>query len=49
MTASRGDWVVGSGSVEEGRLGKLVYGMKVDESVSMKEYGGEVRFSKNTP
>ncbi|WP_341926037.1 hypothetical protein [Nocardioides psychrotolerans] len=42
--ASVGDWVIGVGSVGQGTLGRLVFGMQVDERLTFDEYWADERF-----
>ena len=42
--ASVGDWVVGVGSVGQGTLGRLVFGMQVEEKLTFDEYWADERF-----
>lgn len=42
--ATVGDWVVGVGSASQGTLGRLVFGMKVDEKLTFSEYWSDERF-----
>ncbi|MFC1745540.1 hypothetical protein ACFL35_16210 [Candidatus Riflebacteria bacterium] len=48
-TCKAGDWIIGTGSVEEGRPGKLVYAMKVDEVIPLEIYGSNEKFTKKIP
>lgn len=43
-TASVGDWVIGTGSKENGRQRHLVYAMKVTEAMTFDEYWRDGRF-----
>lgn len=44
-----GDWVIGTGSAEEGRPGHLIYIMRVREVVSLDDYWSDPRFLKKRP
>ena len=43
-TASVGDWVIGTGSKEDGRERHLVYAMKVTDAMAFNEYWSDARF-----
>lgn len=45
-TASRGDWIVGTGSSKNGRQGRLVYVMCVTEVMTFNKYWMDERFEK---
>ena len=47
--AKPGDWVIGTGSVNEGRPETLIYAMKVSEATPIEEYGISKKFSKKIP
>jgi len=36
--AKKGDWIVGTGSIKSGFANKVIYAMKVTDTMSMKEY-----------
>lgn len=42
--AALGDWVVGTGSKGYGLQGRLVYAMKISETLSYDEYWGDPRY-----
>ena len=48
-TASRGDWIVGTGSSKNGRQGRLVYVMCVTEVMTFNKYWMDERFEKKKP
>jgi hypothetical protein len=47
--ASVGDWVIGTGSAENGLTGRLVYAMKVTEIISFEDYFADERFQEKKP
>lgn len=47
--ASVGDWIVGTGSASAGLGSKLVYAMRVDETMTFDEYWADPRFSRKQP
>ncbi len=47
--ASVGDWVVGVGSASQGTLGRLVFGMQVEEKMTFDEYWDDERFQSKKP
>jgi hypothetical protein len=47
--AKPGDWIVGTGSVKEGRPEKFIYAMKVSEAIPIEEYGISKKFSNKIP
>ncbi|WP_081618513.1 hypothetical protein [Methyloversatilis universalis] len=50
-SANVGDWVVGSGSNDRSvrRGGRLVYAMRVTETMTFDEYGQDLRFESKKP
>ncbi|MCA1971670.1 MAG: hypothetical protein LDL44_02440 [Caenispirillum sp.] len=46
---SKGDWVVGTGSAENGLAGRLVFAMQVDRIVTFEEYWDNPEFSRKKP
>lgn len=48
-TAQVGDWIIGTGSKENGRDGYLVYAMQVAETMSFGEYWADPRFAPKRP
>ena len=48
-TAAIGDWVVGTGSAERRRSGRLVYAMRVDETLTFEQYWADERFRRKRP
>lgn len=48
-TAQVGDWVVGTGSATKGLDGRLVFAMRVDETMTYNEYWADDRFSCKRP
>jgi hypothetical protein len=48
-TAAIGDWVMGTGSAEEHRVGDAVFAMRVDEILTFDEYWAEARFAAKRP
>jgi hypothetical protein len=48
-TAQLGDYVVGIGSVAQGRGGHLVYCMQVEETLTFEDYWADNRFEENRP
>jgi hypothetical protein len=48
-TAAVGDWVVGTGSKGYGLQGRLVYAMKVSETLSYDEYWRDPRYLSKRP
>lgn len=48
-TAKVGDWVIGSGSAQQRRTGRLVYAMKVDETMSFNQYWESERYRRKRP
>lgn len=47
--AALGDWVVGIGSKQNGQQGRLVYAMRVEETLSFDEYWADPRFERKKP
>jgi len=47
--AAVGDWVLGTGSKQAGRDGKLVYAMRVDEILTFDDYWVDPRFRGKRP
>ena len=47
--AEVGDFVIGTGSKKLGQQGKLVYAMKVSETMSLDEYWADLRFQIKIP
>lgn len=47
--AGVGDWVVGTGSASAGLGDRLVYAMRVDETLTFDEYWADPRFSHKRP
>jgi len=45
LKAKKGDWIIGTGSVRNVGNHKMIYGMKVTEIMSLKEYGRHKRFA----
>jgi len=41
--AEVGDWVVGTGSANEGRQGRLVYAMKIHKTIAIEKYGNSYK------
>ncbi|MDE0069125.1 MAG: hypothetical protein OXO48_05385 [Caldilineaceae bacterium] len=48
-SASVGDWIVGAGTKTKGRYGRLVYAMRVSETMSFDEYWNDPRFRDKRP
>ncbi len=48
-TASIDDWVVGTGSTENGKVDCLVYAMRVCETMTFNEYWQDARFRNKRP
>ena len=48
-TAREGDWIAGVGSVPRGQEGKLVYAMRVAETLHFDEYWADPRFAPKRP
>ena len=48
-TAAVGDWVVGTGSKEHGLDGRLVFAMRVSETLSYDQYWNDLRFRDKRP
>ena len=48
-SASKGDWIVGTGSKKNNRDGYLVYAMRVTEDMSFDEYWNDPRFASKKP
>ncbi|HAT4044914.1 TPA: hypothetical protein I9Z20_002522, partial [Citrobacter freundii] len=44
-----GSWVFGTGSVKLKNLHKLIYAMRVDETLTFNEYWNDPRFSHKKP
>ena len=44
-----GDWVVGVGSKQKGQQGRLVFAMRVEETLSYDEYWSDPRFQQKKP
>ncbi len=49
VKAAVGDWLVGTGSREHNREGRLVYAMRVDEVLSFDDYWKDPRFNHKKP
>ncbi len=47
--AKEGDWVIGTGSVDNVGTKKLIYAMEVKEVLSFKDYARDSRFVKKIP
>jgi len=47
--ASKGDWVIGTGSSQKGRRGYLVYFMRITETMTFNEYWEDERFQRKKP
>lgn len=47
--ANVGDWIVGTGSVENNRQNKLIYIMKVTEKIHYEDYWSDERFKRKKP
>lgn len=47
--AQIGDWVFGTGSVNEGLRGRAIYAMRVDEILTFEEYWADPRFRLKRP
>ena len=47
-SARVGDWIAGIGSVQRGQEGKLVFAMRVAETMCFDEYWHDSRFVRNT-
>jgi hypothetical protein len=47
--ASVGDWVIGTGSAENALAGRLVYAMRVTETMSFDDYFVDPRFQEKKP
>jgi len=47
--AGIGDWIVGTGSVAQGRAGRLIFAMKVAEAITFDEYWNDSRFAYKRP
>ncbi len=47
--AEVGDWIIGTGSVRNIGQNKLVYAMKVTETMTLEDYGSDSRFRKKIP
>jgi hypothetical protein len=48
-TALIGDWIIGTGSKKGGRSLKLVFAMRVTETLTYDEYWSDARFSEKKP
>ncbi|WP_074467556.1 hypothetical protein [Pseudomonas flexibilis] len=48
-TAKIGDWLVGTSSVRTLGKGKIIYAARIDEILSLSEYGNNSRFSVKRP
>ena len=48
-SAEIGDWVLGVGSTRNAQAGKLVYAMRVEETMSFDDYWADLRFQKKKP
>ena len=48
-TAGVGDWIAGVGSAQRGQEGRLVYAMRVAETMSFDEYWDDTRFALKRP
>jgi hypothetical protein len=44
-----GDWVVGTGTAQRGRSGRLVFAMRVSEGMTFDEYWRDPRFQEKKP
>lgn len=44
-----GDWIIGTGAVENGLLYNILYVMKVSEKITFQEYWEDARFSYKKP
>lgn len=44
-----GDWVIGTGAIENNLLYNLIFLMKITEKVSFEEYWNDIRFSRKKP
>lgn len=47
--ASKGDWIIGTGSAEQNRQGFLVFTMRVTETMTFNEYWEGERFGRKKP
>lgn len=47
--ASKGDWIIGTGSSPKGREGCLVYFMLITETMTFNEYWEDERFQRKKP
>jgi len=47
--AEKGDWVIGTGSVENVGNNKLIYAMKVTDKMPLEDYASNKRFSRKIP
>ena len=47
--AEVGDWILGTGAVENNLLYNLIFAMKVTEKMDFKEYWNDVRFFRKRP
>jgi hypothetical protein len=48
-TAQVGDWIVGTGSAQKSLAGRLVYAMRVSETLTFDEYWHDPRFADKVP
>ena len=48
-SAAIGDWIAGTDSTTEGRVGRLVYAMCVSETLSFDQYWNDPRFVEKRP
>jgi Nucleotide modification associated domain 2 len=48
-TTRLGDWLIGTGSAERGRAGRLVFAMQVDERLTFESYWNDPRFQDKKP
>lgn len=48
-SARPGDWVLGTGSAQKRRSGRLVFAMKVSEVLTFDEYWSDIRFQRKIP
>jgi hypothetical protein len=47
--ASVGDWVIGTGSKSHGRDNRIVFGMRITETMTFNDYWQDPRFSSKKP
>lgn len=48
-TASIEDWIIGTGSSQKGRVGYLVYVMRITETMTFNSYWADGRFQRKKP